>query len=208
MCAIIGSFSKDKMVELVELNRYRGEHSFSISYYDPYEKKFGSIYRSLGSIDCSLINIPEGQYCVVHQQAPTTENATAEFIHPAEIHGQLLWHNGILKSKTIEFLQIATVSDSTWDSWLLLKYIYDTIYLENIDGTFSCLYYDFYCPALYLFRNRLAPMFYDDDMNISSTRFEGCKKLPPEKVFLFYPEDKIIKDTGFTFETKNNPYRV
>ena len=34
MCGIVGSFSKTKLKELIELNSYRGNHSYSLSEYD------------------------------------------------------------------------------------------------------------------------------------------------------------------------------
>ncbi len=211
MCSISGSFSKEKIVELCELNKYRGEHSHSISYYNPVEKIFLWVDRNLGPIDYSRINIPEGYYCIVHQQAPTTENTTKEFIHPAQIGGSLLWHNGILKPGIIDVLQKLTgFVNNSWDSYLLLCYIYNygLRAFNPIEGSFSCLYYDVREPELYLFRNRIAPMFYDDNMNISSTKFDDCTSLPAESVFTFKPDKYEILSTGIVFETLNNPYLV
>jgi hypothetical protein len=78
---------------------------------------------------------------------------------------------------------------------------------DNIDGTFSCLYY---CNpgAFYLFRNEISPMFYDKYSNISSTVFEGSVTLPPNIMWRFRPGDEpsLIKEREFT--TLDNPYWI
>ena len=58
---------------------------------------------------------------------------------------------------------------------------------------------------LFVFRNEISPLFYNDDLDFSSTKFKGSISLPPNSVFkLGIKDKKIIKITEFT--TKENPY--
>lgn len=210
MCSILGSFSKSKLIELIELNKYRGTFSHSISYYEPEQRDFSHITRSFGEINYDDIdeqNMKEGQYCVVHMQAPTGEDKSSANIHPAEINDHLLWHNGILKDPTIKALQEEFDYNTTWDSKLLLwKMLWDRL-PKDIDGSFSCLYYDAKDQCLFLFRNAIAPMFIDNQMNISSTKFEGSRKTEAGVKYAFYPDAGVLQPVGH-FETVNNPYEI
>jgi hypothetical protein len=57
MCSIIGSFDRDTVIALCELNAYRGQHSHSISYYDVEINQVTSIIKNLGSIDYKKIKL-------------------------------------------------------------------------------------------------------------------------------------------------------
>ena len=201
MCSIVGSFSKDKVIELCELNAYRGTVSHSISYYDVVHNRFTFINRNKGPINYDDIMIPDkNHYCLVHMQAPTTDNS---FIHPASINRQYLWHNGIIKATEVERLQKELDSDSTWDTELLLKQLVNTNTPEGVDGSFSCVYYDEY--RLYLFRNEISPMFIDQDFNISSTRFKGSQTTQSNVMLMFEPALKSLHPVVY-FNTVTNPY--
>jgi hypothetical protein len=202
VCSIIGSFKKEKIIELCELNAYRGQQSHSIGYYDPDIQDFFYICRSYGPVNYDMIDIPEDNYCVVHMQAPTTDSDD-DSIHPAAIGRSLLWHNGILKQKEIQRLQKIFNTDETWDTYLLLMQMINKGTPENIDGTFSCLYYN--GSNLHLFRNEISPMFIDNDCNISSTKFEGSHPTKENTLYLFRPERNILNEV-FTFKTVENPY--
>lgn len=202
MCSIIGSFKREKLIELCELNAYRGQHSHSISYYDPDIQDFFYVCRTYGAVDYDMIDIPEGHYCVVHMQAPTTDSDD-DAIHPAQVGGRLLWHNGILKQKEIERLKQKFNSDEGWDTYLLLVQMINNGTPTDIDGSFSCLYYN--GSNLHLFRNEISPMYIDSDFNISSTKFKDSTPTKENTMFLFRPERKILNEM-FTFNTVNNPY--
>jgi glutamine phosphoribosylpyrophosphate amidotransferase len=204
MCSIIGSFSKDKIVDLVKLNLYRGQHSYSYSYYNP-EDNFIQVNRGLGEIPLDAINIPEGCYCIAHMQAPTTENKDINSVHPAYSGSALLWHNGIIKTKWINERKQQYEGDryNTWDTYLILKQYTDEGHLNNIDGTFSCVYYS-PMEGLQLFRNEISPLFIDKDHNISSTKFDYSSPLKPNIIWNFNPGESIIEDG--TFNTVENPY--
>lgn len=203
MCSIIGSFDKDTVVRLCELNAYRGQHSHSISYYNSEDNYFSEIHRSLGPIDYNNIDIPENAYCVVHMQAPTTDSKSINNIHPAMLGGDILWHNGIIKEKEIKRLQEIYSEANDWDTYILLKHMMSEGTPEGIDGSFSCLYYDSY--RMYLFRNEISPMFIDDDFNISSTKFKNSSPTQPNSLLLFEPAFKRLVPV-LNFNTVENPY--
>jgi asparagine synthetase B (glutamine-hydrolysing) len=198
MCSIIGSFHKDKIHELIELNAYRGQHSWSISYYDCIWDYMKSIKRGMGEIPKDLINIGLNEYCIVHMQAPTTSNKDLDTVHPAEIDESHLWHNGIIKAEWVNARE-----KGAWDTHLILKQYLDTKDLNDIDGTFACLMHD--RDRLYLFRNEISPLFIDKYSNISSTKFEDSHMISPNKLFRFTPGDATLKEVG-SFNTVNNPY--
>ena len=203
MCSIIGSLDKETIVGLCELNAYRGQHSHSISYYDLENNYFSGIHRSLGPVNYNNIDIPENSYCVVHMQAPTTEDKSSNNIHPAMSHGKILWHNGIIKEKEIQRLQEVYGEVDTWDTYILLKHMMTVGTPANIDGSFSCLYFDSY--RMYLFRNEIAPMFIDDDFNISSTKFPKSNPTEPNSLLLFEPGLKSLVPI-LNFNTVEYPY--
>jgi len=203
MCSIFGSFSRDKLLELADLNKYRGQHSYSYSYF--YGGAFGTdvtITKSLGELPYEDIEIPEGAYCIAHMQAPTTDNKTIDFVHPAYKSGKLLWHNGIIKDHWVKKAMKEYNLDNSWDTYLILhKYINEGT-LDNIDGTFSCVYFG--NGSLQLFRNEISPLFIDDNYNISSTKFEGSRSLEPNIIWELHPNRSLSK-LG-SFNTVENPY--
>ena len=207
MCSIFGSFSIDKIRKLAALNSYRGQHSYSYSYYDPEERKITYMRRNLGTLPIDEIDIPEGQYCIAHMQAPTTSNKTYEYIHPAGHRDGdsivYLWHNGIIKEKSIKEMQERLGVNKSWDTYLILYQYYNINSLNNIDGTFSCVYYQ-EDTGLKLFRNEISPLFIDKDHNISSTKFDQSTPLKPNIIWRFNPGESIIEID--TFNTVENPY--
>lgn len=222
MCAIVGSFSKDKLKELIELNSYRGNHSYSLTEYDPIKKEIGQVYRDFGEVNYSLLDsLDEGMYYIAHTQAPTTQAKGHNNIHPSVLNyhwlgilgGQsLLWHNGIIKENCIKEMQSKLNTTEKWDTKLLHEWRRRGYSLNEIDGTFSCLFYyeksneDLtFSGDLYLFRNEISPMFMDNNMNLSSTKFIGSYSTLPNKVLKLDFENQgyeVIEE----FETKENPY--
>ena len=211
MCSIIASFSKDKIAELAELNAYRGQHSYSIAYYNTLSGYLDHLERGLGELPLDKIHIRKNHYCIVHQQAPTTEAKSRSAIHPAvQANGDgtyYLWHNGIIKQKEIERLQNLYQTSIDWDTALLLKHTIFESVPSDIDGTFSCLYF---CDpgVFYLFRNEISPMFYDKYSNISSTKFEDSISLPPNIMWRFRPGEDPLLVKELTFTTVENPYWI
>jgi hypothetical protein len=201
MCAIIGSFSKEKLEELHKLNSYRGESSYSFGAFDYIQPTMVQyVYKHAGKMPDDYIattyQYNESTYYIAHTQAPTTDT---DNIHPATYGNAMLWHNGIIKQKSM--------SPGTWDTAWLLEQILDYGWgsLSNVDGTFACIIY--YSNDLYVFRNEISPIFYDSELNFSSTKFEGSISLPPNTVFKLDLRHKIIDPVAY-FKTKENPYYI
>ena len=205
MCAIVGSFNKDKLIELIELNSYRGSHSYSFSTFDVESGTMVVRQKALGAINYDHINIPTNHhYAVVHIQAPTTEAKNTSTIHPAEEEDTLLWHNGIVKANHVKVLQSRFGNDTGWDTKLLLRAVnYSKDELNRVDGSFSCLWYA--CGGMYLFRNSISPMFYDANLNISSTKFEDSISTPANKILHMDFKTGALYNR-YDFATVENPY--
>lgn len=220
MCAIVGSFDTNKLHELVKLNMHRGSYSYSFSLYDCYTGRLIVMKQDFGEPDFSIINVPQRTYGVVHVQAPTTESTSMESIHPAtayplstftkDKHNVLkefntcLWHNGILKESAIKKLQQSN-GEVKWDTMLMLCELIGSGWssFSKFDGSFSCLFYNNY--SMFLFRNEISPMFIDDELNISSSRFQGSRETEANKVLKMEFDFKSAAPI-FTFKTIENPY--
>lgn len=206
MCSIVAGFDTEKVKELCKLNEYRGTMNHSIFYIQRYSMDVCSLERGIGPLDIDSINIPEDHYCIIHQQAPTGgDNSVSMNIHPAQIGDRLLWHNGIVKEDCIAQMQAELECTSTWDTKLILRQLIDFDTPQGIDGTFSCIYYD--TGTIIIFRNEISPLFYDKDMNFSSTKFEGSEPVPPN--MMWYLETSLGKEQLHAikeFTTVENPY--
>lgn len=199
MCAITGSFSKDKLQELYKLNSYRGESSYSLgSFVCTKPSILQYVYKHEGKMPDDYISTAfednNKTYFIAHSQAPTTDTHN---IHPAVNGNAMLWHNGIIKQKEI--------APGTWDTaWLLEKIInYGWSSLSDVDGTFACVLY--YGNELFAFRNEISPLFVDSNLNISSTKFDGSMSLNPNIVYKLNLEHEFYEPVAY-FETKENPY--
>lgn len=195
MCAIIGSFDKVKFHRLYTLNEYRGNLSHSVAKFDENDQII-ELWKSPGNLNPKVVDHGvDGLYIVGHSQAPTTDSSN---IHPSGYNGSLLWHNGIVKQNEFD--------PNTWDTWWLLKGI-ETVgykFLSTVLGSFACVLYGVE-KKLYIFRNEIAPLFIDDDLNMSSTEFEGSRPIEPGKVFELNLKDRTLKEVA-QFNTRENPY--
>ena len=201
MCSIFGSFDFEIIKSLSKLNSYRGSHSYSYSIID---SDFNiTVSRGFGALPLDDINPPDNSYILCHQQAPTTEAKDEKSIHPSYLKDEYLWHNGILKEKTISELQKELDDYSEWDTHLLLKLLQNNISLDNIDGSFSCVYYK--NKKLFLFRNSISPLFIDHDMNISSTKFNNSFQTPENSIIEFNPFAKTTDIIKY-FNNISSPY--
>jgi hypothetical protein len=203
MCAITASFDTNKLEELYKLNSYRGELSYSVSSFTFTDFITNSISLNVLMQDNNKMpeglikNLPPGgKYFIAHSQAPTTNSNN---IHPAVYGDAMLWHNGIIKQKNI--------AENTWDTQWLLEQIIDYGWsaLSRVDGTFACIMYN--GGELFVFRNEIAPMFYDDNLNFSSTKIDSARELPPNKVFKVNLSYMTIEPVAY-FETLENPYYI
>lgn len=202
MCGIFCSTSRDKIAELAELNSYRGSHSYSVF---SVNWDVNYVIRDFGEFN--LENVPDDDaYKICHVQAPTTDNRDVKSIHPARHEGMLLWHNGIVKNFDVARLMTKYNQVSSWDTMLLLREISNDDWLLNlseVNGSFACVLYDE--GSVFVFRNEISPLFFDNDLNISSVKFEGSDSIPPNRVFMV-SQDLGLIDIGCEFHTKENPY--
>lgn len=215
MCSIIGSFDKKKIEELVKLNLYRGNSTFSISEFDLTNNNITKSIRVVDKLTNDIINSYEfnkNTYYILHLQAPTNNiGLTEENIHPAyyKKYGYYLWHNGIILQKDIEKLskKYCNNINYTWDTKLLLDLISENNFkiLNKIEGSFSCLFYK--NKKMFLFRTTSAPLFIDNKLNISSTEFKGSSSIDPGRVFLIDFENKRLVEKD-KFNCKDNPYFI
>jgi glutamine phosphoribosylpyrophosphate amidotransferase len=205
MCAIIGSFDIDKLKDLVELNSYRGQQSYSFSEYDPENQQLLMRQKCLGAFSLDNVEVKAGMYYVAHIQAPTTGASAIESIHPSVRNdgNDLLWHNGIIKDYFVKDMQESLQSKEQWDTGLMHDWLINGKSLDEVDGTFACLRYK--DGKLYIFRNEISPLFIDDELNISSTKFEGAEQVRENQIWCIDFDNKALFG-GPTFITKENPY--
>lgn len=210
MCSIVVSQSELKFRELVALNQKRG--SFSFSYTAPQINdleyiEVTKIEKGWGKFDERVIN-PNALLHIGHTQAPTGGLVMEiDRVHPAQQGQAYLFHNGILKSEYVKFLQARYKTDIEWDTKLLLMRIMDVGIgcLSEVDGSFACVFLA--DKTMNMFRNEIAPLFIDREGSISSTKFDGATALPPNEVFQYGINQTYCIPTGRKFTTKNNPYQ-
>ena len=211
MCAIFGSKDKDKFLELAELNQYRGNFAHSTTVFQtglfqhyPDAERVVHVTTNTGEGEFKdSITMSEEEYKTTyylgHVQAPTTDSVET---HPSNINGDLLWHNGIIKDYQVQEWK-QELGNRDWDTELLHRHLVLGGDLYNVDGTFSCARYT--KDNIFLFRNEISPLFYDDDMNISSTKFDDSLETESGVMYLM----DLVKNNlepMFRFETKENPY--
>jgi len=199
MCGIFASFNKETLKKLYEINRYRGEVNYSLCSFGIEDEgvRMRGLVRQEGTMPTDAIDkflVVTDDFMVGHIQAPTS---VASSIHPAELDTKLLWHNGIIKQSTIQ--------GSSWDTqWMLERLVSKGVSeLSNFDGTFACVLYSL--NGLFVFRNEISPMFIDDELSISSTKFQGSMPLPPNTFFEINLSTRKLSAL-YKFTTKENPY--
>jgi hypothetical protein len=208
MCSIVGSFSKQKFKELIKLNQSRGSFSYSFFQFDTTTMTVSAVEQNFGEFPLEIIDQAEdGMMLFGHTQAPTGGLIfDKNRIHPAKIKEDFLFHNGIIKQQDINRLQKEHETDEAWDSKLMLMEIqkiglFQT--LNTIDGSFACIFKDE--SKMRIFRSAAGTLFVDNELNISSTLFEGSNRIEKDVVFyLDFDTKTVIKEN--LFKSKSNPY--
>lgn len=181
MCSIVASKKNDTINDLIKINQFRGNFSYSFTSLDAnnniinQEKEFG-LFSSSKPIEAS--------FYIAHVQAPTG-GLIKDYnrIHPTQINNTYLWHNGIIVPKGIRFIQSKINTDETFDT-RLLHLALDTFgfdILNEIEGLFACLYIKE--NNIFIFRTKHAKLYIDDDMNISSERFNNSKCINYDTIY-------------------------
>jgi predicted glutamine amidotransferase len=207
MCGIFCTFNSIKLKELYNLNKDRGNISQSIIEFNS-ENMIDSIKKSHDNIIESHI-IKNSNYAICHIQAPTNGLFTNfSRIHPACRDNKLLWHNGIIKDSSLKQLsKIFNISNIDWDTQFILDLIYENTLektLSILDGSFACIYYN--GVELFLFRNEIAPLFIDNELNISSTPFENSNEIDPNAIYKLNLKNKSIEIVNKFEANYQQPY--
>ena len=193
MCAIVGSFDPQTIIELVRVNSYRGNFSWSITgineshFIIDKQKGFGEFPEDL-FLELTEKHKSKDLYWLCHVQAPTggmVEDVSR--IHPArrcdrnsyaenEVY---LWHNGVIKTKWMDTQPGA----SKFDTQLMVDKIVKNDQqgkdlskaLYDIDGSFACALLWESC-FIRIFRNTASPMFVNGT-DISSVKYKEMEKI-------------------------------
>jgi len=195
MCGIFASFNTRTFNRLAKLNQYRGHDAFSITAMDD-----GGVTSQLqGEGKVPEYGADDPLYKIGHCQSCTSPNSR---IHPVEYHEVSMIHNGIVKARGL--------GEGDWDTEYLLRGLYDAEdpeqFLSDLNGSFACIAWDLR-GGIVVFRNQTSPLFYDEEMNLSSTPFDGSKELPTNKVFNFSEGTRSMIEVA-TFDNKQSHYFI
>lgn len=209
MCSIIASYDSTKLKKLIKLNQFRGNFSYSYTTINKHNKPTSQL-KTFGEFNNHIVN-SNTEYKIAHVQAPTGGMIKDENrIHPVTNkidNTNMLWHNGLLTPRGIKFLQDKLETEEIFDTKLLFDAInkFGFNILSEIEGLFSCLY--IINGTIFIFRTKHGKLYIDEDMNISSERFEGSKCINSD---IIYEINLIKKDLSeFTkFRTKRFNYII
>jgi glucosamine 6-phosphate synthetase-like amidotransferase/phosphosugar isomerase protein len=178
MCSIVGSFDRQMFEDLIKLNETRGSFSHSFTVINPDDHTMSTV-KNWGPFGFSLLNgVTPGHYMLGHCQAPTGGMIKDEArIHPYVTNGIRLLHNGIIMPSSMKLINTELNAEYTWDTQAICEYMMisgtiDPNRLNSIEGSFACVVIDDDA-NIKIFRNAIAPLFYDSNINISSTAFNG-----------------------------------
>jgi len=200
MCSIISTTSDTKALELLELNQHRGNFSYSMTTLQSnlptsQVKGFGEFPKEI---------LKDNERMIIHVQAPTGGLIKDhKRIHPVQNINDprnFLYHNGLLTPKGIKFLQNQPniKHNETFDTKLLFDAIrlYGWEILSKIEGLFSCVYGR--SGEIYMFRSKHGKLFIDNDMNISSERFNNSKCINSDTIYkIDFKNNKLIEIDKF-----------
>lgn len=194
MCSIIGSFDGKVLKKLIRLNQFRGNFSHSYTEIITDNNQLNAQVQAFGEFNYNIIDTDiEEIYKIAHTQAPTGGMIKdIERVHPISSGNNMLWHNGLITPRGIEYLQNILCTNETFDTKLLLDAVEKEGFgvLNFIEGLFSCIYLK--DGRLYMFRTKHGKLFIDDDFSISSERFEGSKCINADTVYEFMPKEKHL----------------
>ena len=206
MCGIIGSFSKEKILDLDRLNEDRGNKAFSFAVFDDWFR-LHKIFKRAGQFDENFLKRDiYGSYFILHIQSPTKlDEIIPETIHPSTIDNISLWHNGMVLDSCLETLKKELNETSNWDTRIILQGLIKEGYsfLEKIEGSFACLLYK--DEKISLFRNQIVPLYIDSELNISSAQFENSEEIDSNKIYQLDFKNKILIHVN-NFVNNHNPY--
>ena len=215
MCGIVGSFKKQKLVELSKLNSSRGNKAYSLFCINPKSGFVEKQFRQIGKFEEKLLDkVDEKYYFILHIQSPTKVTVMSESnIHPAEtgdnnLGKMYLWHNGMLLNRNFQEFRNQYNLDTNWDTRIILEHLkhQDFDGLNSLDGSFGCILSK--NKKFFIFRNNIIPIHVDKDLNISSAKFEtAMKPIEANKIFSINFDRKKLDEIG-SIENSHNPYNL
>ncbi len=190
MCAIFGSPNPQSFLNLYEINKHRGGYSYSIMYFDKNLK----VLNIIQSYDEFPTNVEKSgtSYYLGHIQAPTDGIGSRCKIHPAHLGADYLYHNGQIKSRSIE--------PGIWDTEFILSRLLEghTVdynkALHDLDGSFACIHINTTLNSIKMFTNQTCAL-HSSNLDISSTKADGFRRLSPCTIYNF-------DYTGITVESE------
>ena len=202
MCALIGSFEVEKILGLIERNQHRGRVAYSLAAWDPVSGALGLIYGK-GLFDPAALERIEhdGRYLLCHLQSPTHIAAngsmeTQPSIIRKEKSSSYLWHNGILVPQTMEMISRKLGVKSGFDTHLLHWWLEKGETLDEVEGSFACIYLSGGDGNIRLFRSRHAKLYIDEKMTLSSERFPGSRCINADRIYRMDPVRRELKVEG------------
>ena len=201
MCSIIGSFSKQKIIDLITLNQHRGDFAYSITYFDILTHQVIEQKKEFGLFDIKKIkDYSSSIYYICHLQLPTNGlSKNIDRIHPTKEDNSFLFHNGILKPSAIKYIQHKFKTDISFDTQLLHKLLPDWAELNYLEGLFACLYIQ--QKNINIFRTKHAKLYIDNELTISSERFNDSKCINYDTIYSLNLKNRDIKIVNH-FQTK------
>ena len=206
MCGLFASFNRDVFKKLFVANSYRGVNNPTVTFINRYDGSQSQVHtiKDVNDLD-RILDQHSDEYIIGHIQAPTSIDRTRR--HPAfetldYTSGEVicLWHNGIIKEKSMEDIQKWINEDMDgckdsfnpgWDTSLLLARfsscvsfpgLSDFSPISEIDGSFACIFYHTSQTSsrLLFFRNSISPLFFDPStLSISSVKTPEASQSVP-----------------------------
>lgn len=212
MCGIVGSLSKEKIKELAKLNSQRGNKTYSITVIN---NRNEVVYcnKTVGKFEDGVLESGidfkvENPYYILHIQSPTKVTGNSlNTIHPAtdNKNDTHLWHNGMLLERNLNTIKEEYNYESDWDTGLLLEVVNsDYNNLKKVEGSFACLHLK--DKTFTMFRNRITPLYIDEELNISSVPFNGSQNIEFNNVFEINLKTKKYSKI-MDFDNAHNPYK-
>lgn len=197
MCAIVGSNNFQRFIELIDLNKIRGNLTFGGLFVSA-DRYHVIKLDSLSNINEKLKRFStDTLYFLGHLQAPTSSERTinTDNIHPFVSGNYICAHNGVLTNfedllKTHSITNHQSRVDSSIIPRLIDKYVYqrqlspvDAIktVLQEINGTYSLWLYDKGDRSVYF--ARLSSTVFYDTVDISSVKTGNMIELPEYKIY-------------------------
>lgn len=214
MCSIFGSFDKNKVKELIKLNEYRGTFSYSLTFL-PTNGSANVMVKGFGKIPDDILDMCNDGYFLGHCQAPTN-GLVQDYnrIHPCVFkphnsdYNMYLLHNGIIKPPYVDAINKQLNTNYQWDTQAFAESINQIGLiptLNSVEGSFACVMFNHIGDWFKMFRNTVAPLFVDDDLNISSTLFNGnnARIIQPNIIYhIDLPEREIVPQHCFNNQHK------